>query len=164
MSKFVIKPVSEHQQAIPVVIQALKDEFERQEMELMDEGCLTKYLTNSSYVMFDPSNNDVIGFFSLSRINVTEKMSVVQQVLSLLKSHVFGRMLIYDYCIMYDYRKKGLGLIMMNMLEDYCLNNYPLVRYLELQTTTPTLTHFYSKCGFILTGSYDSINIFRKSI
>jgi GNAT superfamily N-acetyltransferase len=165
-SQFIIQPLSKYQEAIPVVIQALKDEFERQQgMEITDEGHLTEYLISSSYVLLDSyNNNDIIGFFSLSRIYVNDNSGIAQQVLSILKSYILGRMLIYDYCIMYNYRKKGFGLIMMQMVEDYCLNNYPLVRYLELQTTTPTLTHFYNKCGFIFTSSYEGINIFRKSI
>jgi GNAT superfamily N-acetyltransferase len=165
-SRYIIKPLSKHQQALPVVIEELKEELENQQgMELQDKGNLTFYLMNSSYVMLDSGNNDdVIGFFSLTRINGNETNNILQQVLSLLKSCVFGRMLIFDFCILQKYRKRGLGLIMMNMVEDYCLNKYPLVRYLELHTITPTLEHFYNKCGFILTVSYNGINIFNKSI
>ena len=165
-SKYVIQPLSKQHQALPVVIQALKHEFERQQgMEIKDEGSLIDYLTSGSYVMLDSnSNNDVIGFFSLTRINGNGNNNILQQVFSLFKSYSLGRMLIFDYCILHNYRKKGLGLMMMSMVEDYCLNNYPLVRYLELHTVTPTLAHFYNKCGFILTRSYNGINIFKKSI
>jgi RimJ/RimL family protein N-acetyltransferase len=166
LSDFMVHPLSKHQEALPIVQDALVAEFEHQQgMELQDKEHLKEYLLLNSYVMVDITDgDDVIGFFSLSRINASMETGILKQALSFASSCIFGRMLIYDYCILAKHRKKGLGLVMMHLVEDYCLNTYPLVRYLELHTLTPSLSHFYIKCGFSLVKTHNGINTFKKSI
>jgi GNAT superfamily N-acetyltransferase len=166
-SKFSIKPLSKHELYIPTVVNALKDEFKhRQGMELKDEDSLETYLRISTYVMVERTftHDEIIGFFSLSRIDGLTTSGIIGQLTSLVVSYMFGRMLVYDVCILPTYRGKGMGKCMVGLIEHHCWNNYPLVRYLELHTTEPNLNHFYNKCGFQLSRMHKDICVFRKFI
>lgn len=163
-SNFIIKPLSKYQYHIPSVINALKEEFKyKQGLELLDKDSLETYLKMGTYVMVN-TKDEIIGFFSLSRIDSLTLSSIVCQILSFIQSWILGRMLIYDVCILPMYRKKGFGIVMMNLIEHYCLNNCPLVRYLELHTTERKLNYFYKKCGFELSRTNDEISFFIKMI
>ena len=160
-----IRSLSSCQNHIPVIIQTLKAEFTEQGLELTDEKELVDYLLRGSYVMCDAlDRNAVIGFFSLSRVDEYTSNNFVMQILSFILSFVFGRMFVYDFCILPNYRKKGNGVTMMQCLEHYCLNNYPLLRTLELHTQKDELTHFYNKCGFSLNNRVNNINVFVKKL
>lgn len=163
-SNYRITPLSQHQCYIPTVVNALKEQFKHtQGMELKDEDSLETYLKMGTYVMLD-SKDEIIGFFSLSRFDEMTFSGVLGQVLSYILSWILGRMLVYDVCILPAYRRKGMGILMMGLVEHYCLNNYPLVRYLELHTTDPKLNEFYEKCGFQQSRMHENICVFTKII
>lgn len=163
-SNYRIIPLSQHHCYLPTVINALKEQFKhKQGMELKDEDSLETYLKMGTYVMVN-SKDDLIGFFSLSRIDGMVFSGILGQVLSFILSWLLGRMLIYDVCILPAYRRKGMGILMMGLIEHYCLHNYPLVRYLELHTTDPNLNQFYSKCGYQQSRMHNEICVFTKII
>ncbi len=165
-SQFIILPLSLYKNYVPSVVKALKRELETDSLELKDEQQLLDYLNRGTFVMCDTrdNKNKLVGFFSLSRVDEFTAIGIIMQIWSLMISYLFGRMYVYDFCILDKYRKKGCGVVMMQCLEHYCLNNYPLLRWLELHTQKEELTYFYNKCGFSLTKRVNSVNVFTKKL
>jgi GNAT superfamily N-acetyltransferase len=167
VKQFIVRPLKEHPDAIQEVVEELKYQFLRQEgLELTDRNALVDYVNEFMYVMMDTNRNmELIGFFSFSRIDNVTCDGWLLQSLSFLMSAVSGRMFVYDVCILKQYRNKGYGRIMMQLIEHYCLENFPLVRSLQLHTHEPTLTSFYNKCGYSILREHSSrINVFFKKI
>lgn len=164
---FVVRPLKEHPEVVSKVVEELKYEYMRQEgLELTDKDALEDYVKEFTYVMVDvKKDNELIGFFSLSRVDNVIYDGWLLQFLSFLLNIIIGRMFVYDVCILKQYRHQGYGKTMMQLVEHYCLENYPLVRSLYLHTQETSLTHFYSKCGYNIVQTHSPrINVFSKKI
>lgn len=113
---------------------------------VIDETKLVNSQLSETYLML--SKNDFLGFFSLSRLNLTQ-LGFWSQMWSWICSIVLKRMYIYNVYIFPEYRKQGYGVKMIKHAIERCMKMI-YVNVVQLFTLTEELGKFYQHAGFTM--------------
>ena len=123
-------------------------ELYKQELKKSDDT-INRYIITNMYVMYKASdNNELIGYFSVSRYDMTHNNTFLQ-VLSLLVSYFIKRVFIYDVFIFSTYRNQGHGVLMIKHAIDISKHVY-MSRIIQLHITDIKLAKFYEKNDFVM--------------
>ena len=142
----IIKLEGHHKSYIDIVIMSMREQHKSTHGHDICEEATKKYCISNVYCMVN-SNHDLIGFFSLSRLDLAIK-STLLSFLILLYNLFLGKLYVYDVYILPQYRKQGNGILMMSLLIKYVEQNIFHVNTICLHAASPSLIPFYEKCGF----------------
>jgi GNAT superfamily N-acetyltransferase len=147
MQQYSIVKLKEHKQFyLKDVVNAMAKQHRLTHDNEIDMSATRIYCIKHVYCMIN-KNNDLVGFFSLSRFDFVVK-NVFAQFLLLLLNILYGRLFIYDVYIFPVYRKKGYGKLMMSLIIEEIYHNHWYVNSICLHVASKGLVGFYEKCGF----------------
>jgi ribosomal protein S18 acetylase RimI-like enzyme len=158
-----IKKLQYEPKLINKVADAWKTEYEIQYNVKKDNSDnILRYCNDNFYVMLE--NKSLRGFFNLCRYNIVTSNSFIEIIISVIISFIFGRIFIYDFCILPHYRNYGYGSKMLQLVKKYCKENLIYIRFLELHTFNKKLLKFYTRNGFQIISQKNNIYILQHNL
>ena len=139
------------------VVQSLKEQYK----ETYNVDCtkyddvFQQYSIKYTYVMYQ--KNNLIGFFSISRIDMMKKgwfNKILSFIISLLNRHIY----IYDVFVYPEHRGIGKGVELVAKALDICFSML-LVNAVRLQIYDKKLIKFYSKNGFNIIREFEKFDL-----
>jgi predicted GNAT family N-acyltransferase len=122
-------------------------ELYKQELKKSDD-IINRYIITNIYVIYATKNNELIGYFSISRYDLTRN-NIFLQFLSLLISHLIKRVFIYDVFIFPTQRNQGHGAFMIKHAINISKHVYKS-KIIQLHITDIKLAKFYEKNDFVV--------------
>lgn len=139
------------------VVQSLKKQYHKTynvDCTGYDE-VFKQYCIKYTYVMFQ--TNSIIGFFSISRIDMMLKgwfNKIVSFLFSILNHHVY----IYDVYVFPEHRRTGKGVELVAKAINICFSMW-FVNSVRLQIYDKNLLRFYSKNGFNVIREFEKFDL-----
>jgi len=161
---FTIDRLVGNQQYLHEIISSMQIQYKNTYNEDIDTDDVRHYCITNLYVMIENTKgvNKLIGYFSLSRMDLTNNNIIVRFVTMIL-SWLQGRIFIYDVYIFPEHRSKGYGIIMINLAIEESTRHFYITN-VQLHTHQKALGRFYQKNGFKFIEKQGSLYLFRRSV
>ena len=106
----------------------------------------------------------LIGYFAVCRCDyISTAGSLLRLLVSWIMSYIMRRVFIYNVFILPQYRKRGLGKMMMSKAIKMCGSTY-YARRVQLHTQNVETNNFYKKCGFDCIGKGEGVWFHERTL
>ena len=139
------------------VVQSIKDQYKKTyNIDCTGyDDVFKQYCVKYTYVMYQ--TNSIIGFFSISRIDMMNKgwfNKIVSILISILNRNVY----IYDIYVFPEHRGTGKGVELVAKAMNICFCMW-FVNSVRLQIYDKNLIKFYSKNGFNVIREFEKFDL-----